>query len=63
MMERDVARKVYLDGAEDAFNYLSDWLDDYCEDGNAWKDFRERMEIQYKQYLNENRMIRDKNLD
>lgn len=62
-MERDVARKVYLDGAEDAYNYLSDWLDAYYEDGNAWKDFQERMEIQYQQYLAENRMIRDKNLD
>lgn len=47
-------------GAEDAYNFLSDWLDAYYEDGNAWKDFRERMEIQYQQYLADNRMIREK---
>lgn len=58
-MRNDVARNIYMAGAEDAYNYLSDWLDSYYEDGNAWRDFLERMEIQYRQYLAENRMIRD----
>lgn len=63
MMERDVARKVYLDGADDAWEYLSGWLDEYYKEGYAWNDFRERMEVMYQQYLTQNRMIRDKNLD
>lgn len=62
-MKDDIARKVYMDGADDAWEYLSAWLDEYYNGGYAWNDFRERMEVMYQQYLAENRMIRDKNLD
>lgn len=62
-MKEDIARKVYLDGADDAWVYFSGWLDEYYKEGYGWKDFRERMEVMYQQYLTQNRMIRDKNLD
>lgn len=58
-MKEDIARNVYLAGADDAYDYLSDWLDRYFKCGMDYKDFQERMEIQYRQYLADNRMIRE----
>lgn len=55
---KDLAQKVYLDGADDAFEYLSHWLETtYFEDGLTYGDFHATMEILYRQYLNENRII------
>lgn len=40
-------KALYCAGATDAFNFLSDYLDAFYEDGMAWKDFREGMEMQW----------------
>lgn len=54
MMEEDdeivnenIMKALYCAGATDAFNFLSDYLDAFYEDGMAWKDFREGMEMQW----------------
>lgn len=58
-MNKDLARKCYLAGAEDAFNFLGgqDYLDAYYGDGFAFRDFMESMEIRYQQFLSDNRLI------